>query len=569
MGTSARGWKMQKRSHVVKWGRGVAENEEESVNSAERFLLSPSCIPNDLQSRLCIPEQLSSAEDLNTSAQFKMHSLTSRKRNSSIMPDQMMTSRPFIRQSRSRLRHHRQRLFYMFPIFLLMAFFPSPHFASALTSNHLLGKHSDVDHSHSQVDLRIYSDLESGSVVHSFPAIKGVTRSIMPKSEVFFIANGDRDLVLSRPLKPEEAGRSFEFLVVENSVDSVSRYRVIKVKIGIMDVGDKVSFTRPSYVGKVPENRPAGTGVLLDNVPTLCALFPDRDIRQENLEYVLVPTKGGRSVADGVALIPIQDSDFELENDIEANCLQFEVLTTKMFDYEAQKELPMKIQAIDDLEEVLAEAELTVKILNENDNLPSFKEEFYDFEYLVPPVSKYPVVGTVTAQDADGDPVSYVSLDRDPCCLVVPQTGQIIAVKDVGNETILRVGVHEKDNPARIAPAPALIIIHRGTSGIFDEIDLLQRQKRRVTRAVRPTKRIEFTEADGEPEGKIVFQLEKESEHETFRIRDENPWVTVEPNGSVRVKKIWDYEELGREKTIDFWVIISNAGIGGKKLKLN
>ena len=92
------------------------------------------------------------------------------------------------------------------------------------------------------------------------------------------------------------------------------------------------------------------------------------------------------------------------------------------------------------------------------------------------------------------------------------------------------------------------------------------RQKRRVTRAVRPTKRIEFTEADGQPEGKIAFQLEKESEHETFKIRDENPWVTVEPNGSVRVKKRWDYEELGREKTIDFWVIITNSGAAGKGL---
>ena len=68
-----------------------------------------------------------------------------------------------------------------------------------------------------------------------------------------------------------------------------------------------------------------------------------------------------------------------------------------------------------------------------------------------------------------------------------------------------------------------------------------------------------------EPEGKIVFQLEKESEHETFRIRDENPWVTVEPNGAVRVKKKWDYEELGREKTIDFWVIINNSGRPGRE----
>ena len=93
-----------------------------------------------------------------------------------------------------------------------------------------------------------------------------------------------------------------------------------------------------------------------------------------------------------------------------------------------------------------------------------------------------------------------------------------------------------------------------------------KRPKRRATRAVRPTKRTEFTEADGQVEGKIVFQLEKESQHETFKIRDENPWVTVEPNGAVRVKKRWDYEELGREKTIDFWVIITNSGAAGKNI---
>lgn len=90
------------------------------------------------------------------------------------------------------------------------------------------------------------------------------------------------------------------------------------------------------------------------------------------------------------------------------------------------------------------------------------------------------------------------------------------------------------------------------------------RQKRRVTRAVRPTKRIEFAESDGDTEGRNVFQLEKETERETFKIRDDNPWVTVETNGAVRVKKKWDYEELGPEKTIDFWVIISNQGHNGK-----
>ena len=47
------------------------------------------------------------------------------------------------------------------------------------------------------------------------------------------------------------------------------------------------------------------------------------------------------------------------------------------------------------------------------------------------------------------------------------------------------------------------------------------RVKRRVTRAVRPTRREDKTEADGEPEGKIVFRLDKEVDYETFKIRYE------------------------------------------------
>ena len=61
-----------------------------------------------------------------------------------------------------------------------------------------------------------------------------------------------------------------------------------------------------------------------------------------------------------------------------------------------------------------------------------------------------------------------------------------------------------------------------------------------------------------------MFQLEKSMEKERFKIRDDNPWVTVEPNGNVRVKRKWDYEELGPEKTIDFWVTITNTEGGGE-----
>ena len=172
--------------------------------------------------------------------------------------------------------------------------------------------------------------------------------------------------------------------------------------------------------------------------------------------------------------------------------------------------------------------------------------------------------GRVSAFDPDGDEVVYGLDHPDPCCIVVPKTGEVMLVDPASIPTQLAILAKEKENPSRQSRLSTIIDIIEDP---VDEDDYFEdssephsRPKRRATRAVRPTKRTEFTEADGQVEGKIVFQLEKESQHETFKIRDENPWVTVEPNGAVRVKKRWDYEELGREKTIDFWVIITNSG---------
>ena len=164
--------------------------------------------------------------------------------------------------------------------------------------------------------------------------------------------------------------------------------------------------------------------------------------------------------------------------------------------------------------------------------------------------------------------------------VVVPQTGELLVSDDVLRsreyfECQLTVDAHDLREPSRVADRPATVWIQYNfvvldddvlmqDFGAYDDAADHRVYKRRVTRAVRPTKRIEFTETDGEQEGRSVFPLEKETEKETFKIRDENPWVTVEPNGAVRVKKKWDYEELGPEKTIDFWVTITNAGVGGK-----
>ena len=149
------------------------------------------------------------------------------------------------------------------------------------------------------------------------------------------------------------------------------------------------------------------------------------------------------------------------------------------------------------------------------------------------------------------------------------ETNSIATMDDYKVE--LEVEAHDVRSPSLASKRPVKVSIEFKAPEVSildqqptEEVHKLHREKRRVTRAVRPTKRIEFTEADGSQEGKNVFQLEKETDKETFKIRDENPWVTVEMTGYVRVKKKWDFEELGPEKTIDFWVIITNAGHNGE-----
>ena len=97
---------------------------------------------------------------------------------------------------------------------------------------------------------------------------------------------------------------------------------------------------------------------------------------------------------------------------------------------------------------------------------------------------------------------------------------------------------------------------------------------------LRPTKRLEFAETEGRPVGKVMFQLEREGEDEVFGLRFEaNPWVTVDPDGAVRVKKEWDHEALRRhairlsflddiwveEGTITFFVMAVNGSESQKE----
>ena len=242
-----------------------------------------------------------------------------------------------------------------------------------------------------------------------------------------------------------------------------------------------------------------------------------------------------------------------------------------------------------------------MNVVDVNDNSPVFEQAVYSFEIsptnleelrssagtVEPEWKRFSTIGKVLAKDADGDKVAYKLVTPTNLIIIVPQTGELLLAgepevnADIDIESEFLVEAHDLRTPSKQAASPARVVVRFLTSGpeksdleleeeeeeeeeIDNDIDerpeVHRIAKRRTTRAVRPTKKIEFTEADGDAEGKVAFNLEKENERETYKIRDENKWVTVESNGTVRVKQKWNYEDLGPEKTIDFWVTITNTG---------
>ncbi|XP_074602495.1 neural cadherin isoform X1 [Brevipalpus obovatus] len=79
----------------------------------------------------------------------------------------------------------------------------------------------------------------------------------------------------------------------------------------------------------------------------------------------------------------------------------------------------------------------------------------------------------------------------------------------------------------------------------------------REKRSQRSNKYYEFKESDGYPTGATVFSLNSNGrKDEKYELESPNRWVTVDPSGAVKVKEPWDFESLGADKTIDFWVSI-------------
>lgn len=378
----------------------------------------------------------------------------------------------------------------------------------------------------------------------------------------FFTVLGNGLVMTTSDLSPL-VDRPVNLMVVEELANATETHFL---HLYVINRRNMITFSHDRLgEGEVGENRGAGT--LVEGFPVLRARgsFP--------VHYAILADETG----DRPFALKEEDSNrtgFNLTLASEKEGVR--VVTAKPLDREASKAHTVVIHASDGYLLTSSRIDGVVRVLDENDNSPVFEREEYAFEARpsksgernsVPGWRRFSTVGKVVAKDADGDKVAYKLVTPSRLLVVVPQTGELMLVgePEIGaeedGECVAMVEAHDVRNPSRSSEKPAKVVVRFLTSDPVEQSAEVHRiRKRRVTRAVRPTKKVDFTEADGDIEGKIVFYLEKENEKETYKIRDENKWVTVDSNGSVIVKQKWDYEELGSEKTIDFWVTITNTG---------
>lgn len=329
--------------------------------------------------------------------------------------------------------------------------------------------------------------------------------------------------------------------------DGPSRKSTHAVQVYIVDRQHLVRFAKPVYRAHVAENAPAGT-LVLDGLSVLA----------ENGSQVKFDIMSGGS--DGFRIERSTDS---------GNTTTVRLVTKRPLDRENQPVYDLVVRAVSAHPPGTATCRVIISVDDVNDNRPIFSLLEYHFS-LPTTAMKYDRIGRVKAVDADGDHAVYRLTSPSNAFVMIPQTGEIILIDpqlpSSNRSYVLEASAKDRRQPGWETEHPARIIItirseEVGTEAAPEEHNIV---KRRAQRALRPTKRIEFSEADGAPEGKLMFALDRPSDKERFKIRDDNPWVTVEPNGNVRVKRKWDYEELGPEKTIDFWVTITNTEGGGK-----
>ncbi|CAG4944720.1 unnamed protein product [Colias eurytheme] len=400
-------------------------------------------------------------------------------------------------------------------------------------------------------------DVRPGHAVRHFAGNHSRYTLLDPEYTSYFTLLDDGLLMTTADLGPL-LNQPLNLAILESTPYSSSAH---SLHLFVMDRKKMLSFSTINGLhGEIPENAPERSVVDLP---------PIRATALVNIGPIAYKIIKGNE--DSIFALREKDNNqnYNLKSVVTEGDVELVALRT--LDAETKNSYNIVIQATDLHGASKASLPVSITVLNENDHEPLFEQEIYYFAVNgtldknlnngTAHWQRFSNIGTVHAYDADGDRVYYSIKTPTNLAVIVPQTGELILAGEPDSyEAELLILAHDTGTPSRKSK-PAQVFLE---FIIRERKDLpaLHREKRRVTRAVRPTKRIEFTEGDGEVEGRAVFTLEKETDRETFKIRDENPWVTVEPSGVVKVKKKWDFEELGPEKTIDFWVTITNAGNG-------
>ncbi|XP_050695669.1 neural-cadherin-like [Eriocheir sinensis] len=399
-------------------------------------------------------------------------------------------------------------------------------------------------------------DVAPAHIVHKIKLKDGQTVNKLMDSEYsdYFAALDNGEVMTVARLSPL-LGRVANLRVATKYPNGDTQ--VFAIRVAVKDHQSMLRFLKPEYDASVYENLPAGTE--LQDLDDLEAMG-EEDVRYELL--------GGHSVfaLHHVGGMPT-------------------VVTRQALDREAQDLYRLVLRAYDKEGMDMAEAKINVHILDMNDHAPVFTQSM--FYFFVPlNISRFDKLGRVTAHDGDGDKVVYRLAYPSNTFTIVPQTGEIMVIEPP--ETMvyeLELEAFDKRKPTLYSDvlAKAHIEFRYPSDSLFtgesndieydaypEHVVSKRSAKKRVKRGqLRHTKELVFSEADGAVEKKVVFQLEKEIQWETFKIRDDNPWVEVDSNGAVRIKKKWDYEELGPEKTIDFWVTITNNDRNGEYFALS
>ncbi|XP_067136149.1 neural-cadherin-like [Centruroides vittatus] len=304
--------------------------------------------------------------------------------------------------------------------------------------------------------------------------------------------------------------------------------------IHVMDKDKMLKFIKDTYLGSVIENVPKGS-----EVEGLDLFFATTDPKDQ-VKYQFI---------DGN-----EDNSFSIrqKSAIDTNLI---IYTNNSLDRETRKEYNLTLEASNSKGDS-AKTFIRIKVEDVNDNPPHLLKNSYKFQ-IPDSTELHKVIGKIIAVDVDGDQPLYHFSKKHSVFTIIPKTGQILLLEKPQLKTYkFLVEAHDNRKPRLTSNRVPVIIEVYSHKKVNENTTENQVILVRSKRSVRPTKTYVYKETDGSIKGKMMFHLEKLTNEETFKLVDKNRWIDIEENGSVKVKEPWDYEQLEKEKTIDFWVLI-------------